>query len=445
MHDDGVRYISQALSQGATTIVVHADAHIDPATQKALKDHNAVLRRVVDTRLALAQLSAAALHYPAEKLTIIGITGTKGKTTTTFLLAHILRQAGISTALLSSAGNKIGSLDYETHLTTEQPDYINMFLAECVKQGITHVVMEVAAQALTLHRVHGITFDGVIFTNFDKEHGEFYPTLQDYFQAKCLLFAQAKSNSPIFINADDAWHPQLRQKVPHALSYGIHSPAYSKALVTKNDITGISLEVLFNSAVHNFTSATLLGEFNAYNMLAAVSMSLTLGITGDSINEALRTFPGAPGRLECYRAPNGALCFIDKAHNPSSFKAVLSSLRQLTDHLIVVFGAGGDRDPARRPLMGAIAAQWSDLVFVTSDNPRSEALSTIIDQIYEGIPENHRSKATVEYDRKVAIRRAYAQAKPTSIIALLGKGPDEYELVKGVKTYFSEREIIASL
>jgi UDP-N-acetylmuramoyl-L-alanyl-D-glutamate--2,6-diaminopimelate ligase len=444
--DNGINYIKQVIEKGARTIVVHHNCLLDAELRAFIDAHNVTLKHVDNTRKALAELSAEAAGFPAQKLKIIGITGTKGKTTTSFLLEHILQSAGYKTALISSAKNRLCGYEFPAPLTTPQPDYLQQFLKLCVDNGVDYVVMEVAAQALTLHRVEGITFCGVIFTNFSHEHLEFYPTLEDYFKAKSLIFLSASDNAPLLINADDGHGRMLLAQHERAKSYGLgsfHADCVGELLSDPTHMIELSIE--HHDENYDFMCPILFGAYNAYNVLAAVSMAQELHINPMVIQYALQTFTGVPGRLQEHLLPNGARCFIDYAHNPESFKAVLSTLRVLTPQLIVVFGAGGGRDKSKRPIMGNIASQIADIVIVTSDNPRLEDPVTIAQDIMGGIAQESVHKMVQELDRKCAIELAYHLSDNGSIIVLLGKGPDEYQIVGTTKHYFSERHIVEQL
>jgi UDP-N-acetylmuramoyl-L-alanyl-D-glutamate--2,6-diaminopimelate ligase len=440
MKEDGSRYIPVALSKGARTIVVDRAAILTPDIEQLIAQHGAILQRVENPRLALAQLSAQAWGHPAQKLKIVGVTGTKGKTTTSFILAHMLQHAGYKTALLSSVHNAIGSEIYETELTTQHPDYLHMFLAQCVLVGVEYVVMEVAAQGLSLSRVAGIPFHAAVFTNFSQEHGEFYSNLEDYFAAKCALFAQVASPERIFVNADDSWGTRILSQNEFS-SFTLQGAGKNAAQLIKSDSEGILLQVRGTQ----FKCPSLIGRHNAYNVLSAFLVATSCGVPMDAIHTALHSFVGAPGRLERYSLPNGAVGVIDHAHNPSSFKAILPVLRELSPKLIAVFGCGGERESARRPIMGQIAAEIADLIILTTDNPRSEDPAAIIQEIMVGIPQALRHKVIVELDRQKAIALAYAHADKQAIIALLGKGPEQYQAVGTDKIPFSERAILQSL
>ncbi len=443
---DGVVYIPQAIARGANRIVVHHDALLPADVQHNIKLHNIELINVDNTRKALALLSAQALGYPARQLRIIGITGTIAKTTTVCILEHLLKKAGHKTALLSSIKNSILEKEFQASLTTPQPDYLHMFFRCCVTAGVEYVIMEVAAQALTLHRTEGIEFDGIVFTNFDQEHAEFYSSMHDYFKAKCSIFDQLKPGAPVCINADDAWCKKIINKHQHFMSFGTNNNKSTIHFSVIDDkLQGLTLSIALQNKPYTFHCPALIGIFNGYNIAGAISMAHSLGISVPAIAASLRSFKNLPGKLERYILPNKAQCFIDHAHTPSSYQLVLSLLRSLTQHLIVVFGAGGERDHIKRPIMGNIASEFADIVILTSDNPRSEDLDIIIDTIYSGIAQHNQHKIIRELNRERAIKKAYALSTTDSIIALLGKGPDEYQIIGSRKIPFSEKKIIQSL
>lgn len=444
-YEDGVRYISQALQKGATTIIVSCDAIISNKIKKAIQKNGATLKRVTNTRLELAYVSAHASNYAHKKLKIIGITGTKGKTSTAFILEHILKNSGYKTALISTVYNKIADHILPSTLTTDQPDYLHQFFALCVKQNVTFVIMEVAAQALSLHRVAGLLFDEIIFTNFDQEHAEFYDNIHNYFKAKCSIFEQLKPNASIFLNADDQWCNTYLFTQKKIISFGKEKKLYDLSATIQDHIDFLACTISHNNKPDAlFTCPSLIGAFNSYNLLGAVGVAIKIGIPLEICAKHIKTFSGIPGRLELHTLQKGTRCFIDYAHNPSSIQAVLSALQKITDNLIVVFGAGGERDKIKRPIMGNIASKLADIVFVTSDNPRSEDPNVIIEDIISGISTINMHKIHKIPDRKLAIERACAIATPSSIIAILGKGPDEYQIIGKNKIKFSEKDILAS-
>lgn len=442
--EDGVQFIPLAIQKGATKLVIDQSIQLPFVLQQEITQKNITLMRVQNTRHALAILSAQAADYPADHLCIIGITGTKGKTTTSFLLEHILRLSGHTTALLSTVYNKIGDTLFASPLTTAQPDYLHQFLKLCVENNVRYVIMEVAAQALSMHRVAGIFFDGIIFTNFSQEHGEFYPTLEQYFQAKAAIIDHAKPNIPIMLNHDDVWCARLLEKYPKLATFGQGQDSEYRLSITQ-ETPHLQVKLHYNNQNLELLAPTLLGTFNGYNIAAATSMALALKINEQIITNALITFGSVPGRMQRYHLPNGAWGIIDYAHNPSSFEQLFICFKKITPHLIVIFGAGGERARDKRPIMGAIAARYADCIILTSDNPRTEDPALIVQDILHGIDESMRSKVVIELDREKAIQMAYKLSQPNSIIALLGKGPEEYQLVKGVKHYFSEAKILQSL
>ncbi len=434
MKEHGEKYIPVALEKGAGTIVIEKTCELSAEINEKIKKYNAVVIRVENARKALAELSAQAYNYPAKKLKIIGITATKGKTTTTFLTEHALAQAGYKTAMLSSVHNKIGTTILPTTLTTRQPDYLHAFFAECVKQNVEYVVMEVAAQAMSLYRVHGIEFDAVIFMNFAQEHAEFYASYDDYFIAKASIIKYAKPNAPVILCKNDARIASLASHTSNPVIYEQPTP----------DDTHDSLKGI-NVRHHDiwYQCSALCGNYNASNMIAALEILKALNI--QAFPHIFENFAGVPGRLTKYVLPNGATAFLDYAHNPSSYQALLSTLRNYTNDLIVVFGCGGGKDPLKRPVMGSIAAQYANKLIITSDNPRYEDPAIIVGDILKGILQEDMTKVYCELNRSKAIQKAYEISCNESIIAILGKGLEEYQEIMGIKHYYCDAHEVAAL
>lgn len=447
MNTDGILFIPQALKNGATTIVVQVGTELSQDVLQLIAQHKATVTYVPNTREHLAELSAQAAGFPAQKLKIVGITGTKGKTTTCFLLAHILRSAGHKVALLSTVHNQINDTILPASLTTAHPDYLHQFFKVCVNEGVEYVIMETAAQAYSLSRTAGINFDGIVFTNFSLEHLEFYATLEDYFAAKCGILTQAKLQSPIIINADDEWLQTQLPRIPQheVITFGLSKSAQLIARNVQCTVNGIQFVLDSPIGIQEYRCPNLMGTFNVYNILGAITMAVQCRISLKQTADAIVSFTGVKGRLEKYILSNGATCFIDHAHNPSSFEQVLGVLRGLTPHLIVLFGAGGKRDASKRPLMSEIASRFADHIILTNDNPRTEDPDAIMQDLLKGIPTDRTHKIIVEFDRELAIKKACALSKQGSIIALLGKGSDEYQIFGEVKTPFYERLIVQEL
>jgi len=423
---DGAEYIAQAVDKGATTVVVGRDVVVPE-----LFNHVVVVR-VDNPRKALAQLSAQAYKYPARQLKILGVTGTKGKTTSVYLMRYLLEQAGYRVALLSTIENSIAGHVVRAHMTTPQPDYLHYFFDQCVQQAVDYVVMEVAAQATTFDRLDGITFAGLIFTNLDREHAELYPQMEDYFQAKKAIFDHAQSDAVLVVNGDDSYGQRLYtsyQQV-HAITAGTQR-ATDFFVWQEGSVTFAQKKYVYKN---------LPGLFNAYNLAGVIVLLQNLGII---LPAELGDFPAIPGRLEKIMLTNGACAYIDYAHTPSSFQSLFSTVRAWTDHLIVVFGAGGGKDRQKRPLMGAIAQEYADLIILTNDNPRFEDPQLIVQDILEGI--THTDKVIIQHDRQKALETAVRISQKDSVILILGKGPDEYQIIGSKKIPFSEKGILQKL
>ncbi|MEW5972109.1 MAG: UDP-N-acetylmuramyl-tripeptide synthetase, partial [Pseudomonadota bacterium] len=333
---DGAHHIPKALANGATHVIAHQESDQD-SVEKVCAAYGATCTFVSNTRQALAEEANKTLGYPTQKLRVIGVTGTKGKTTTSYLIEHMLKNAGHKTALVSTVVNRIMNEEETSQRTTPESDYLFMFFAECVKRGVEYVVMEVSSHALSLSRVHTLTFDVACFTNLTPEHMDYHPTLEDYFLAKMKLFSQIKSNGTIIINGDDAWALKAYQHALRAL------PAAQILTICKNESTAPSYASLFTPLQTSFDGITcslhiqkkqpvqfscpaLAGIYNCYNASMAVAAVQSLGFSQEVILQGLQTFPGVPGRLQKHVLGNGAVAFVDFAHNSSSIKEVLLAL-----------------------------------------------------------------------------------------------------------------------
>lgn len=443
---DGVSYIHTALARGATRIVVQDSAVLSEQVVQEIADRNVVLERTSNARKALADYSAAAYDYPARKLTIVGITGTKGKSTTAALLFHILNTTGQRAALVSTIEHRIGDMRIPATLTTPQPDFLHHFLYQCVEQNVAVVVMEAAAQAETLHRLDGIVFDSFVFTNFAHEHLEFYGSLEEYFEDKKRLMLRTKLQGTVVLGCDHPWMRALVDDTRWSWVTVSDHDADALVYVTHRASSldhGVISSGSYGDQEHTLNCPALLGSYNALNIWYAALAAHISGVSWSAIDHALQKAPALAGRLQKIQLSMGGLCIVDYAHNPSSYEAVLSAVRPLTDHLIVVFGAGGERDRHKRPLMGTVAAAYADVIILTADNPRSESVSEIIADIQGGISEG--PELIVEPDRAEAIRRGAQLCDASSVMMLLGKGPDEYQIIGQYTYHFSDAEIAQSL
>lgn len=437
---DGLNYVPLALQRGASIIVVQQGIILSQELGDLIEQFGAKIIFVQNCRKALSEMAAQALDYPAKKLKIVGVTGTKGKTSTAYMVYHMLHTLGKKVALISTVEKRIGSDFVQMSLTTPLPDQIHIFLDECVSRGVEYVVMEVSAQALTLQRVEGIAFDAGVFTNFSHEHLEFYSDLEEYFQAKTMLVSKIKDPKNFFINIDDKHGEFLLQQNPECSSFSLQDKRATLygCMHPQDDV---SVHVKIEQHMYD-VYLPLLGQFNVYNLLGVLGIVHALNIDLGDVKWSLKDLPYVPGRMEQYKLQNGARCFIDYAHNPSSFEAVLSTLRSMTSHLIVVFGAAGNRDKQKRPLMGAIAQKYCDVVILTSDNPRDESPVTIAKEVEVGFKFDKHFELHRELNRVKAIEFGYELTKPGSILAILGKGRDEYQIVGDLTFPFKERSII---
>ncbi|MFH1461513.1 MAG: UDP-N-acetylmuramoyl-L-alanyl-D-glutamate--2,6-diaminopimelate ligase [bacterium] len=417
---DGNKYIEQAIKKGAKKIISQV---CDPEIIKLCTEQNIQFKQVKNSRITLAKECAKTLNTKNTKTKIIGITGTKGKTTTTYIIEHILRSSNLKTALIGTIKNKILNQEIESINTTPESDFLHMFLNQCDKKKVDYLIMEVSSHALSLHRTYGLKFDAVGFTNLAQEHLDFYKTMIKYFQAKLKIFNQLKKEAAAIVNIDDVWGKKAAEQIKNK----------------KTNIITLSQKTF--SLVKKHIPKHMPGKFNLYNFSMAYLICKNLGIEKESILNAIKNFPGVPGRLQQHILKNGAKAFIDYAHNPSSMEEVLKTLRPLTKNLITVFGCGGDRDKTKRSIMGKIAEKYSNFTIITNDNPRNENPKKIISDILSGIKKTKNIK--VIQNRKNAITFAAKKSNPKSIIAILGKGHETYHLIKRKKYHFDDFEEIS--
>ena len=428
---DGHKYIPMALEKGAAAVLCE--------TAPAAGDY--VL--LSDTRRGLALAGANWYQNPAREMTMIGVTGTNGKTTTTYLVKHLLEDClGAKVGLVGTIQNMIGSEVLPTERTTPESLELQALFRQMADAGCTHVVMEVSSHALSLHRVDGFTFDVGVFTNLTQDHLDFHLTMEEYCQAKALLFTRCKAG---VVNVDDPWAGEiLKRATCPVCTYSARGQAELMA-------QGIELhphQVTFTAVVNGTETACSLdipGAFSVYNALSAFGVGLALGLSPDAIADSLATAQGVKGRAEVVPTPGkDYTVLIDYSHTPDSLENILRTVREFArGRVIAVFGCGGDRDPIKRPIMGKIAAELADFVVVTSDNPRTEDPMAIIGQILEGIPETMTEKTVIE-NRRQAIRGAMEQAQAGDVIVRAGKGHETYQEIGHEKFHLDEREEVAA-
>jgi UDP-N-acetylmuramoyl-L-alanyl-D-glutamate--2,6-diaminopimelate ligase len=434
-NSDGHSFIREAVSRGALAVLIDS-----PLSEKP----QCPIYAVENSRDAYAKLAAQFFNHPSQKVKTIGVTGTNGKTTTTFLLTHILRartQVGMLSTILYDNGRDIS----EAFNTTPDPYTVQESLRTMCTHGCRYCVMEVSSHALAQNRVTALHFDAAIFTNLTQDHLDYHKTMESYFLEKLKLFTTINPHLTI-VNVDDPYGKRIVAQV-HAekcFSYAIDAPADFKA---SNIVLGLScstFDVTFKGETYHLESP-LIGKHNVYNVLAAFAYAMLDGLSAQVILDQLRSFAGVKGRLERFSSDaDGRIVFVDYAHTPDAFVNIFRSVKALVPgRIITVFGCGGDRDKGKRPLMGARAAEYSDSIIVTTDNPRSESEESIVDDILRGIPSDVLSRTQVILDRKKAIELALSLARRGDIVLVLGKGHEEYMLKNGVKTYFSDQDIVS--
>ena len=435
---DGRRFIPEALHRGATAVVAEGEDPL-PGT-----DHGRIL--VSSSREALAWLSDAYFDHPSERLTVVGITGTNGKTTTSYLVEALLRAKGMRTGVVGTIQYRVGDERIPAGQTTPEPVELQSLLARMVEAGVQGVAMEVSSHALALHRVDGIAFDVAVFTNLTQDHLDFHGTLDAYRRAKARLFTLlatgGKPRPTAVINADDpAGRSMCAGLDLPTLTYGFDPGAQVRQRRCTSGIEGIFLEAETPEGPCSLRSP-LIGEHNVMNLLAACGVGLALGMNPSSVASALESVPSVPGRFERVEAGQPFLLVVDYAHTPDALQRVLVTARKLTGaRLGVVFGCGGDRDRGKRPIMGEIAARLCDRVWVTSDNPRSEDPLAIMREIETGL--RGIGPASDRYvmipDRRAAIRAAIEWARPGDEIVIAGKGHEAYQIIGSELFPFDDR------
>lgn len=427
---DGHQYIRQAMEQGACAVVAqHApDCPVPEGVTLILVD---------DARRALAQLAAEWYDHPERQLRLIGVTGTNGKTTTTWLIRHILEQRGHKCGLIGTNGSIVdGPLRPAERTTPEAPELYGL-LREMADAGCEYAAMEVSSHSLVLERVHGLHFAAAAFTNLTQDHLDFHKDMEHYFQAKALLFQRCDT---AVLNLDDDWGLRLAERVScPRLTYSakrLEADLIAKnirllpdqvqaVLVRDNDIARMRLNIP--------------GMFSVYNGLTAIGCCLALGLTLEESAQALQSAQGICGRAEIVPTGRDFTVMIDYSHTPDSMENILRTVRGYARGRVVgLFGAGGDRDHAKRPIMGRIAGELCDLCVVTSDNPRSEEPEAIIRDILQGMSPKYKYK--VIPDRREAIAWCVKNARKDDIIVLMGKGQETYQEIRGVKHHLDERE-----
>jgi UDP-N-acetylmuramoyl-L-alanyl-D-glutamate--2,6-diaminopimelate ligase len=450
-HTDGHQYIHQAVDAGALAVVLHTT----PQTQILRPEHLPVYA-CNNTHKALGALSSRFHGDPGSKLQLIGVTGTNGKTTVTHLIEKILADWGQSVGLVGTLGqrlHKAGQTTYvSTGLTTPLAGQLHEILASMVREQAAYVVMEVSSHALDQHRTFGCDFEVAVLTNLTQDHLDYHHTMEEYCRAKCLLFSQLRPTTMLgripaaVINLDDPWAPHFLKvcaETTRLYTYGLETPtATVRAENVRYSIAGASFTAVTPSGTAD-VQLQIAGKFSVYNALAALAAGLALGIPLQQCVHSLAAVRGVRGRFEVV-ADHPAV-IVDYAHTPDGLENILTATRLITPkdgRLLVVFGCGGDRDPTKRPYMGAIAERLADVLIVTSDNPRSEEPQHIINDILTGIQHFDTQRMLVHPDRQQAIHQAIDLARPVDIIVVAGKGHEDYQILKDRTIHFDDREVV---
>ena len=438
---DGHKFINDAVEKGAVAILIEEGCNLKEI--KVPEEITIVMAK--NTREALAITSSNFYDNPSKKFKLIGVTGTKGKTTTTFMIKEILEKAGKNVGLIGTIavymnGKKVKDSDRTTPESLE----LQQLFAEMVKNKVDVVVMEVSSQSLKLHRVDGCDFDMVLFTNFSEDHisANEHPNMEDYFQSKLKLFKMCKTG---IVNADDLHGAKIPGLFPDSdiTTYGIDN--YANLLAKDITITNSYVDFRVKLTDRNERVKTgIPGRFSVYNSLAAICVAKKFGVDAEIIKQALLEVR-VPGRSELVDNKLEIPIMIDYAHSPESLENILQAVKSYTrGRVICVFGCGGDRDSGKRPVMGEISGRVADFTIITSDNPRTEDPKKIVDQIEEGIKKT-KGKYSVIIDRVEAIKKAIKMANKKDIIVLAGKGHETYQEINGKKNPFDERVIVREI
>jgi UDP-N-acetylmuramoyl-L-alanyl-D-glutamate--2,6-diaminopimelate ligase len=439
---DGHKFLKDVFSRGAVAAVVEEE----PAEQ--FLDRTLVL--VPDSRRAMASLAARFFDYPSRKLTVVGVTGTNGKTTVTHLVRSIFQAAGKRAGLIGTLGAKINGEHLPTEHTTPESVDLQEVIHTMVERGAEAISMELSSHGLYQGRTDMIDFDCAIFTNLTQDHLDFHGTFDAYLDAKLILFRDypKTSKKPFLavVNIDDPAGEKVKAATcGRVITYGVNNPADLRA--TDVDVTpeGVSF-VMHYENLSLPVKLSVGGFFNVNNALGAAGAALGLGMDPEVVVRGLAEVPNVAGRFEAVNAGQDFSVLVDYAHTPDGLENVLRSAKSLTkNRLIVVFGCGGNRDRGKRPIMGSIATRMGDIAVVTSDNPRKEDPLAIIDEILTGIPEDCRDKVVVEPDRYSAIKKAIEMASTGDVVVVAGKGHEDYQIFADKTIHFDDREVVREI
>lgn len=440
-HDlDGQAFIGSALKAGAVAVAYEDDDICAAQAASCPGGEDAAYVKVENSRHGVAIMAANYYGNPSHDLTLVGITGTNGKTTTVTLLYNLFMGMGYNCGLLSTIANYVGTKRYDTPNTTSDPITINSLLAEMVQCGCGLCFMEVSSIGMEQERVSGLKFKAGIFSNLTHDHLDYHKTFAEYLRCKKLFFDSLPKDAFAITNADDKNGMTMVQNTKaEIVTYALRSMADHRGRIIEESFEGMCMRIDGKEAW-----TKLIGRHNAYNILAIYTTAVCLGTDPDEALLAISRLDSAKGRLENLRGPRGLSTVIDYAHTPDAMQNVLSTLRDIAPEreLICLFGCGGDRDRTKRPEMAAVAEKYADRIIVTSDNSRSEKTEDIFEDIRKGFSVKGLSKTIFIADRREAIRTAIILAPENSTVLLAGKGHETYQILGGVKSHFDEREIV---
>ena len=429
---DGYEFISNAIERGASAII---------ANGRATNVTNIPVVHVSDTREALSHVSAKFYGRPSESMNIVGITGTNGKTSVCQLITHIIQENDMPCGSLGTLGFSTPSGIISTNFTTPESVEVQQMLNFLKSGGINHAVMEISSHALEMYRVNDVQVNVAIFTQLSQDHLDYHDNMENYFQAKLKLFSQLNENSTAVINMDDEYGGRIIELVKsNVITYGFNEQANVHPISYKLSTAGTKAHISIDGKEIEISSP-LVGKFNLYNILASIASAIALNIPYLGIARSIDSFTKISGRMEIVPTHSDGTVIIDYAHTPDAYQNVLSTIKELSDNKTVytLFGCGGDRDQSKRAIMASLAEEYSDHVFITSDNPRYENLDNIIAQICKGFTGKNFS---VIHNRMDAIKEAMDRMDKNSILLVLGKGHDDYEDINGQKHPHSDFKII---
>ncbi len=433
-HFDAHDYAWEAVENGCVALIVEYYVELDVPQV-----------RVGNGRAAMSRVAMAFYGYPSRQMRMVGITGTKGKTTTTYLLKSIVEKAGMKCGLIGSTGSMIGTLHMNETLTTPDPIDLQLMLRRMLDEGVQVVCMEVSAHAIDMSRLDGMLFEVGCYTNLSQDHLDYFYTMDRYFETKKRFFMEGMVQNAA-VNADDETSARiLKDLTIPCVTYGIavNADVFARDIeITEN---GVNFSIQMQGMQVLPINMKMTGMFNVYNALAASSCALTLGIDPEHIREGLEAVASVPGRIEMLQTGTPYKVILDYSHAPEALKNILKTVRQFTrNRVIAVFGCGGDRDKGKRPMMGEIGGKLADYCILTSDNPRTENPLVILAAIEKGIRPTGGAYEVIE-NRREAIRRALEMAGAGDVIVLAGKGHETYQEIMGVKRPFDEKVIVSEL